>query len=363
MKNKYLVIISALIFLSCGKNENEKVENIKPVVYKIVQPKNNTIKRTYSGTIKSDTLSNLSFRVGGTINNRIAELGNIVSKGEVLATLDNSEYLLKYNKSIADLSKAKAVLAENKANFNRSQVLYLENSISKASYDNAIAQYKSAVANLKALTEAVNLSKLKLSYTKLKSPENGVIGQVKSEVNQVVNPGETVFVLSSDGERNIEFNVSQSVIGSIYQGQPIKINVEALNNKSISGTITNIGPLSIGYGSTYPVKAKIIDGNSNVKVGMIADIIITTPIGNPNSISVPIGSIITGPDNQKYVFVIKDVKNNIGVVKKQEVVLSKNIVSDGVIIKSGLVKGDFIVTKGSSQIMNDQKVSLIKGEN
>nr|WP_307775684.1 efflux RND transporter periplasmic adaptor subunit [uncultured Cetobacterium sp.] len=364
MKTKFLILITTLTFLSCGKSEDKKVETIRPVVYQVVQPKDNIVKRTYSGTIKSETLSNLSFRVGGTINNRAAELGDSVFRGEVLASLDNTEYTLNYNKAIADLSKAKAALAENEANFNRAQVLYLENSISKASYDNAIAQYKSALANAKALQEAVGIAKLKLDYTQLKAPENGVIGQVKSEINQVVNPGETVFVLSSDGERSVEFNVSQSVIGNITQGQPVDIVIESLNNKKVSGVITNIGPLSIGYGSTYPVKAKISGENAqDVKVGMIADIVVDTVANDANVISVPLSSVVTGPDNEKYVFVIKDVKDNMGVATKQLVSLSSDLASDGVIIESGLNKGDLVITKGSNQVMENEKVSLIKGDN
>ncbi|MGL4999654.1 MAG: efflux RND transporter periplasmic adaptor subunit [Fusobacteriaceae bacterium] len=363
MKNKFLIIASLLLILSCGKKEVENTApEIKPVVFEVVKSKENSVIRTYSGTIKSEALSNLSFRVSGTISNRIAQLGDTVKKGQILATIDPIEYKLNLEKSLADSAKGNAAAAEASANFKRSEALYLENSISKASYDSAIAQYKSAASNLKALEEANNLSRLKLDYTFLKAPQSGTIGQVKSEVNQVVSPETVVFVLSSDGDTSVEFNVSQSVIGSLSQGQSVDISITSLNNKKVKGIITNIGTLSVGFGSTYPVKARITELSPDVKVGMIANVIIDTVEGIEPIISVPISSIVTGSDNEKYVYIIKDIESNVGTAQKQKVEISESPSSNGVIILSGLKDGDSIITKGSNIVKENQKVSLIKGE-
>lgn len=363
MKKKILIGVNLLLLLSCGKEKKEEaVLDIKPVVFEVVEPKENSVIRTYSGTISSEALSNLSFRVSGTIDKRIAQLGDSVQKGQILATIDPAEYNLNYEKSLSDLAKGNAVFAEAEANFKRSEALYLENSISKAAYDSAIAQYKSALSSVKALKDASDLSKLKVDYTYLKAPQAGTIGQVKSEVNQVVSPETVVFVLSSDGDRSVQFNVSQSVIGSIYAGQPIDILITSLNNKKVKGVITNIGTLSVGYGSTYPVKAKITEISSDVKVGMIANIIIDTIEGSEPIISLPLSAIVTGSDNLKYVYVIKNVENNVGIAQKQKVEISSSPASDGVIILNGLSKGDLVITKGSNGVKENQKVSLIKGE-
>ncbi|MGL5983048.1 MAG: efflux RND transporter periplasmic adaptor subunit [Cetobacterium sp.] len=363
MKKKFLIITSLLLILSCGKEKKEEVAPVaKPVVFEVVKQKENSVIRTYSGTIKSEALSNLSFRVGGTISNRIAQLGDSVKKGQILATIDPIEYKLNFEKSLADLAKGNAAFAEAKANFKRSEALYLENSISKASYDSAIAQYKSAQSNVTALEDARELSKLKVDYTFLKAPQAGTIGQVKSEVNQVVNPETVVFVLSSDGDSSVEFNVSQSVVGTLSVGQPVEILVTSLNNKKVKGAITNIGTLSVGYGSTYPVKARITESAPEIKVGMIANIIINTVEGTEPIISLPLSSIVTGSDGLKYVYVVKSIADNVGVAQRQQVQISESPASDGVIILTGLTEGDTVITKGSNQVKENQKVSLIKGE-
>lgn len=359
MKNKFLVVTLLLALLACGKEKSSSTEEVKSVVYEKVEKKEYSVKRAYSGTVNTEALSNLSFRVSGTINNRIAQLGDTVKTGQILATLDPIEYQLNYQQALSNLDKGNASLAESTANFKRSEALYLENSISKASYDSATANYKSAISSVKALEDAVNLAKINLSYTMLTAPSDGTIGQVKSEVNQNVSSNTVVFVLNTFGERYVEFNVSQSVVGDLELGEEVQIEITSLNNLNIKGTITNIGTLSVGYGGTYPVKAKIIDSLDTVKVGMTAKVIVTTDNTN-KVIAVPLTAILTSPNGEKYVYVVKNLENNIGIVKKQIVTLG-NTTEQGSEIVNGLTDGDYVVTKGSSVLLEDQKVSLLKG--
>lgn len=359
MKNKFLVVTLLLALLACGKEKSSSTEEVKSVVYEKVEKKEYSVKRAYSGTVNTEALSNLSFRVSGTINNRIAQLGDTVKTGQILATLDPIEYQLNYQQALSNLDKGNASLAESTANFKRSEALYLENSISKASYDSATANYKSAISSVKALEDAVNLAKINLSYTMLTAPSDGTIGQVKSEVNQNVSSNTIVFVLNTFGKRYVEFNVSQSVVGDLELGEEVQIEITSLNNLNIKGTITNIGTLSVGYGGTYPVKAKIIDSLDTVKVGMTAKVIVTTDNTN-KVIAVPLTAILTSPNGEKYVYVVKNLENNIGIVKKQIVTLG-NTTEQGSEIVNGLTDGDYVVTKGSSVLLEDQKVSLLKG--
>lgn len=360
MKNRFLIVTLLLILLACGKDKAEdSSQEAKPVVYEKVEKKEYSVKRTYSGTVNTEALSNLSFRVSGTINNRIAQLGDTVKTGQILATLDPIEYQLNYQQALSNLDKGNANLAESTANFKRSEALYLENSISKASYDSATANYKSAISSVKALKDAVNLAKVNLSYTKLTAPSDGSIGQVKSEVNQNVSPNTVIFVLNTFGERYVEFNVSQSVIGDLQLGEEVQIEITSLNNLNVKGIITNIGTLSVGYGGTYPVKAKIVNPLDTVKVGMTAKVIVTT--SNTNKvIAVPLTAILTAPNGEKYVYIVTNLENNIGIAKKQAVVLGSTT-EEGSEIVNGLTDGDYVVTKGSNVLLENQKVSLLKG--
>lgn len=357
--NKIILFFIILTFVSCGKKNEKEVKNPKPVVYEIVKSEKDTIIRNYSGIITSEAISNLSFRVSGTINKRVARLGDSVKEGDILATLDPSEYKLKYQQAIADLNKAKALLVESQGNFKRSQALYLENSISKASYDQAIANFKSSVSSVDALKESTNLAQLQLDYTLLKAPSDGTIGEVKSEVNESVTPNSTIFILNTSGKKYIEFNVSQSIIGNLKLNQNVKIKIGSLDNLTLNGNISNIGTLSTGFGNTYPVKVELNNEDSNlVRIGMIGVVNIDINESDNQIIQIPISSVLVDSQNNKYVYCIKDIKDKDGIAKKQIIELGKTI-NENIIIKKGLSAGDYIITKGSNHILQNESVKLI----
>lgn len=358
--NKFILFFIILTFISCEKKEKEKeVKSPQSVVYEIVKTEEDSITRNYSGVITSDSISALSFRVSGTIDDRIAQLGDTVKKGEVLAKLDPVEYKVKYQQALADLNKSKALLVESQANLKRSEALYLENSISKSSYDKAISNFKSNTSYVKALKEGLNLAKLQLDYTLLQAPSDGTIGEVKSEVNESITPNSVIFILNSTGEKYIEFNVSQAVISILKLNQEVKVKIDSLDDLILSGTISNIGTISTGFGNTYPVKAKLNNIKSDlVKIGMIGTVSINISESEDNIIKIPITSVLTDSDNNKYVYTIKEIDKKKGKASKQIVTLGA-VKNKDVIITNGLSSGDYIITKGSNHILQGESVFLL----
>lgn len=355
---KFILFFIILILSSCGKVEKE-VKNPRGVVYQIIKSEKNSIVRDYSGVITSEAISNLSFRVSGTINNRVARLGDTVKKGDILATLDPAEYKVKYGQALADLNKSRALLVESKGNYKRAQALYLENSISKASYDQAIANFKSSESSVNALMESLKLAKLQLNYTILKAPSDGTIGAVKSEINESVTPSSTVFILNSLGQKYIEFNVSQSVIGDLKINQLVKITINSLNNLKLTGGVSNIGTLSTGFGNTYPVKVKLNNSESNlIKIGMIGNVSLNIKESKKSIIQVPVNCILTDSENNKFVYCVKDIKNKVGVAEKTVIKLG-DVTSENVIVKKGLTLGEYIITKGGNHIFQGERVFLL----
>ncbi|MDY4005983.1 efflux RND transporter periplasmic adaptor subunit [Fusobacterium varium] len=359
-KQILMILILAAIISACGKKEQEYKYDmaVRPVVYKIAKKTDENISKNYVGVIKSQALSSLSFRVSGTIEKRMAQLGDHVKKGEVLAVLDPTEYKVNYQKALAELEKGKAGYTEAKSNYERAQALYLENSISKASYDNAIASYRSAAATMNALKNSVDLAKIQLGYTELKAPAEGTIGEVKSEVNQSVNPQTPVFILNTSGDKTVEFNVSESAIPTLKEGEKVLVTVDFIPEVLINGKITNIGTVSNEFGNTYPVKAKLEDAPENIRVGMTANVLLESK--ENKNITIPFESILKDSENRPYVYIITDIDGEIGHAVKR-LVKTGEINQNGIEILDGIQSGEYIIIKGVSQIQNGQEVSLLEG--
>ena len=357
MKKQILIIsILALAVSACGKKEQEYKYDmaVRPVVYKIAKKTDENIPKNYVGVIKSQALSSLSFRVSGTIEKRTAQLGDHVKKGEVLAALDPTEYKVNYQKALAELEKGRAGYTEARSSYERAQALYLENSISKASYDNAVASYRSAAATMNALKNSVDLAKIQLGYTELKAPAEGTIGEVKSEVS----PQTPVFILNTSGDKTVEFNVSETAVPTLKEGEKVLVTIDFIPGALITGKITNIGTVSNEFGNTYPVKAKLEDVPENVRVGMTANVLLESK--EKENITVPFEAILKDSENRPYVYIITDINDEIGHADKR-LVKTGEINQNGIEILDGVQSGEYIIIKGVSQIQNGQEVSLLEG--
>lgn len=127
-----------------------------------------------------------------------------------------------------------------------------------------------------------------MGYTELKAPAEGTIGEVKSEVNQSVNPQTPVFILNTSG-KTVEFNVSESA-AYFERGRKGISDYRFYSRALITGKITNIGTVSNEFGNTYPVKAKLEDVPENVRVGMTANVLLESK--EKENITVPFEAIL-----------------------------------------------------------------------
>ena len=365
MKKIILLFTSVLFFSNCGKKENNKEvkKNIRPVNYIIVSKSNPLKNEVFSGMIHPEVLSKLSFRVNGTLINKNVDLGDKVKKGEILAKIDPTDYLIQYREAVAEVRNFSALSKNSYSIFTRNKILYLENSVSRALYEQSLANYNASIAQLQVSKQKEAYAKKQLNYTSLISPANGTISEVNIELNENITSGTPVFTLNESEDLNILFNVSDNIINQLKLGDKINFNL-VVSNKTLKGKIINIGTVSNGYGNTFPIKAKILSQQNNLRVGMVGTVHLILS-NNNTSISVPINSILSEKNDtnkvRTYVYVINNIKNNIGTVQKKEVEIG-NATSNGITIKKGLSEGEYVVTTGATILLNGDLVKLgIKG--
>lgn len=392
---KVLISISIIFVLAaCGKGKDEtpKVEK-KPrsVRYIIAKDKSSEFQRVFAGNIISETESNLSFRVSGTIIKKYAKLGDYVKKGQVLAEIDNEDYKLDVENAAAQYESSKAKLAEadaqmksakaslinSKNEYARIEKLYYDDNVSKSQYDSSkanrdvtesqLSQFeaykKSAQSNLKASEMKLAQSKLKLSYTRLTAPENGFIVSEEREENETVSSGTPVYIMSMGEKLQTETFIPETLIGLLENGQKVSVEISAFPGKVYRGEIKEIGTSSKGYGNTFPVKVELLEKDDLIKPGMSSKISFDLNQKSDNRMLIPISALDQNPAGEKYVYVVKEVKNAVGNAVKSIVTIGE-ITSDGVEILSGIKAEDYVITSGVTQITEGQEVSVsLKEEN
>jgi RND family efflux transporter MFP subunit len=353
-----LAVISVL--WSCGSKEEEKKEIIRPVMYQKVVPGGGVQLRTFSGTAKSGTETKLSFKVSGNIESLRVNVGQEVNKNTLIATLDDSDYQLQYEQADAAVKNADALEKQTKSAFERIRALYENGSTSISDYESAKASYESAKANESSFKKSRKLAKAQLEYTRLYSPLKGKIATVDAEVNENVNAGQQIVMLSSEGDLEVVMGLPESFISDVNVQDEVEVTFPALPGQVFKGVVTEVSFAISSQTSTYPVIVKIDEGSRSTRPGMAASVTFKLNTANPTEpdlLMVP-GQAVGEDEDGNFVFTL-EASDDYYLAKRRAVSVGK-LTSNGFEILEGLDEGELVATAGLQTLLDSMKVRLFE---
>jgi len=343
----WTVFFTAILFTGCG---DEKVEVEKPLYVKTqkISNANLTAENIYSGTVKGRYETKMSFQVGGKILSRNVEVGENVTAGKILMTIDAKDILQQNRNAEAQVSAALAQLNLAKSNFERYSELFAENAVAAATLDQYKTQYDAALANYNSAVAQSQQNKNALDYTNLTANASGVISAINAEVGQVVSAGQNVLTLIQTDELEIEVNVPENKISEINIGQSCAVNFWA-NNFSAEGQVREISPVADSTSRTFAVKISLPQ-MQNLSLGMTASATFDDKNLNvTNSVILPLSAIYQ-TDSQAQVWI----------VDKDKKVQLKNVsvknIGDNEVEAVGLNQGEIVVVAGVHKLREGQEV-------
>jgi len=318
--------------------------------------------RSFSGTARAGQESRLSFKVSGTIDLLGVKVGDRVRAGQLLARLDPQDYQLQVEDAQASLARVRAETRNAEANYARIRDLYENSNASLNDLDAARAGFESATAGLESGEKKLEQARHQLSYTELKAPTPGAISQVPVEVNENVQPGQTVAVLSSEARPEVEIGMPEVFISRVREGQPVEVTFDALGNRTFEATVTEVGITSTGLATTFPVKARLDLDEPEILPGMAAEVHFRFEgQGGRELIEVP--AFAVGEDRDgRYVYVVEEVGDGVGRAVRREVSVGGLTADGGLEILRGLTEGERVITAGVSRIQDGREVRLDSGE-
>lgn len=377
MRSK-LPYIAAIVFLfaGCGKKAEVEEEVLRPVRYTVVKSGSSISSVHFSGVAQSANQSNLSFRVAGNVINVNVKEGQRVSKGQVLAQLDATDYRVQLEQSQANLKQAEVSYqgVESQvqvalSNYRRVESLYENNSVSlsefeqaKNNYENARAQVEASAAAIAAARTAVNAASNQVSYTTLTAPYEGIIQKVEVDVNERVMAGKVVMIINGEGETEVSVGIPESVINEVKEGMNAITTYPALPNMELRGVVSEIG-FDPDNASTYPVTIEITDEDERIKPGMAARVRFTFSGKKPEKSEDPVipAKAVAEDNIGIFVFKLEDNGDGTATAKRTDVTVGE-LTEDGFEINEGLENGDLIATAGLKTLLNGMKVKLMDRE-
>lgn len=350
----------AVLLIACGGDEEPEAV-LRPVRYEQVFSTGGSRTRTFSGTAQAALESSLSFKVPGTIERLPVQVGDSVQRRQLIAALDDQDYRVQVQEAEAALARARAQERNSEANYERVRLLYENNTASKSDLDAARANFESAAATVEASDQRLQLARLQLSYTRLTAPVAGAVASVDVDVNENVNPGQPIVMLTSGARHKVEVGIPEVLIGQIRAGDPVTVTFDALPERSFAALVTEVGVAATGMGTTFPVTVLLNQADSDIRSGMAAEVAFRFESSDQRERFI-VPAYAVGEDRAgRFVYVVEPTQEGKGVVRRRAVE-SGEITAEGIEIFEGLSDGDLLVTAGVSRIQDGLAVRLQPAE-
>ena len=304
-----VVAVTGGLSMRRGGDVSLEVQTAKVTREKIVQ------KVSATGKIQPKTQVKISADVSAKIMRLAVAEGQWVEMGTFLVQLDRERYLAAVESAEANVRAAKAnatLVSENleqaEKELKRSRELVAQNMESQsvfdgkeATYQVEVARYESARNQVAQAEATLKQARDDLSKTTIYAPMSGTISDLNKEQGEIAIGSQfqedVIMVISDLSEMEAQVNVDENDIVSVSIGQYAEIEVDALLDQTLGGTVYEIANSanSAGAGTSdqkteFEVKISVTDPPDALRPGMTASAEIFTKT-NENALSVPIQSV------------------------------------------------------------------------
>ncbi|MDX2205671.1 MAG: efflux RND transporter periplasmic adaptor subunit [Hyphomicrobiaceae bacterium] len=270
------VAVAALVAAGLGlagcKKEEQAAEAPQPVRVMPVKTEAMTRSATYVGTVRARYESDLGFRVGGKITERLVNIGDAVAAGQPLARLDATDLALTREANEAELAAARSSLAQAQAAERRGRDLMERGHVSAAVYDQRKAALDEAQGRLDRAERNLAISRNQAAYATLAADNAGIVTALPVEVGQVVAAGQLVVRLARDGEREAVVAIPEARLADIRSARS-EVELWADARRRYAARLREISPQADTATRTYLARFAIDSPDSAVGLGMTATVI------------------------------------------------------------------------------------------
>ena len=245
-----------------------------------------------TGTLQAVTTVLVGSQVSGTIAKLMADYNSKVSKGQIVAQLDQSRFAARVEETRANLLAGQASAAKSKVALEdaertlkrlvelkqRELVSQSELDAAQTAFDAARSQLNLAQAQVGQAQASMNQAQIDLGYTVIRSPVDGIVISRSVDVGQTVAASlsaPTLFTIANDLTRmEVHTNVDEADIGNIFEGQDVTFTVDAHPQRRFRGKVHQVrnAPQTIQNVVTYDSVVRINNKELLLKPGMTANV-------------------------------------------------------------------------------------------
>ena len=283
---------------------------------------------------------------------RLAEVrvnvGDVVRRGQVLATFSPETMQVDLQQTRASLAEAEATLADAAANAERAQSLRATGALSEATINQYVTAERTARARLEAQRAAVQARQLKVTQTAVVAPDDGVISARSATVGAVLPAGQELFRMIRQGRLEWRAEVQAADLAQIEPGTPA--TVTPAGGTAIAGKVRMVAP-TVDPQTRLGIVYVDLPSPGSARAGMFARG--EFELGSSSALTLP-ASAVQLREGFSYVFKVgadsKVTQAKIGVGRR---------VGDRVEVTSGLEPDARVVASGGGFLAENDTVRVV----
>ena len=313
----------------------------------------------------------LRTRITGFIEKQLFRNGSAVKKGDVIFTIQKTQYEAEVLAAQGTLEKAQAELEDTTINYNRQKYLASRSAVSQRDFDLAAALLKNAEGGVKLAQASLIDAKLNLSYTQIVAPFDGVIGITRFYPgNLVFSTSEPIIDIVMMDPILVEFNVVEQDILDYLEKKVNDSNLMYESNLDVIKKQLSVY-LKMSNGKFYSQPGEIYYFDNTIDP-MTGSVLMRAIFNNPSKILLPGAYAIVILESKKakpellipqdsvqtdqlgnYVYTV-DSKN---IIQYKRIKLGMSY-GNAVSVKSGLTEGELVVYQGMLKVHKGSKVDV-----
>ncbi len=343
-----LTSLAAASLLTAGCSEPPApAAVVKPVFVTTVAPTASTQTRNFTSVVRARVESDVAFRTGGKVVERLVEIGDSVKAGQVLARLDPADYQLAV-KAASDQVQAATVdaqqAASDEARFRR---LLADGSVGAADHERQKARADAAAARLDQARRQLELARNREGYAALVAPYAGVVTAIRFERGQVVPEGQPVVSLAREGDNEVVVDLPEDWVG---RARSLTATAAPWTDPKarLRLVLRELSPQASAQGRTYRARyAAASESRAQVSalpLGSTVQLTLSAPQAGPATVSLPVSALVKG-SGPEGVWAL-NAKGSGLVFTPVEVVA----IGDATVHVTGLTTGSRVVSVGAQKL-------------
>lgn len=347
-------LAAAVTLGGCDKSDDRSAEPRRVVLVAPVRYAPVAQQRRFVAAIKPRVESDQGFRVAGKVMRRLVENGQRVRAGDILATLDETDFRLQLEQAEAELSASRVALEQTSADEQRAQKLRKDGWTAQATLDRQRAAAEESRGRSHRAARAVELARNALDYTTLRADADGVVTATFVEPGQVVSAGQAALRLARSGQIEAVVALPEAFAALAGAGEASLV-LWSDPGKTYRARLREIGASADPMTRTFTARYSILDADAAVSLGMSASLAIKGSEAGAAA-SVPLAALFnqgSGPSVWK-------VEPDGRLILAQVSVLRYE--AKTALLSGGVAEGDKIVVLGAHKLDPGQKVRPVAAD-